>query len=288
MEPAAHSVAEIRDASGRQVASGTIVGADGWILTVASLVPAEPKCRLPDQRVVAAKVIGVNRPYDLALLKVAESNLRPIEWARDKPGTRVGTLLAAPAAVPTQDRPLLGVGIVSVPTRDLPGPFPDRREHPQVRAEAPGLFGMPTDRGFRLDKIDAATAAEVHNSVNLIREKPILIAIGEKPIRTQDDVQTAAEGRMPGDRVAVRLSHNGRPVEVSIELRAKPIIWTKPYGNLPTLFEHDMPLPPHQCGGPVIDLNGRAAGITVFRGKYGCLAIPAECIESILPEMKSN
>ncbi|MFO0906741.1 MAG: serine protease, partial [Isosphaeraceae bacterium] len=181
VEPAARSVAEILDASGRQVASGTIVGADGWILTVASLVPAEPKCRLPDQRVVSAKVIRVNRPYDLALLKVAESNLSPVEWARDQPGTRVGTLLAAPSATPTPDRPLLGVGIVSVPTHDLPGPFPERREHARVGAAAPGLFGTPTERGFRLDTIDAAVAGDIH-------ERDILVAIGAKPVRTQDDV----------------------------------------------------------------------------------------------------
>lgn len=279
--PAAAHVVEIRDASDRPVAAGTVVGADGWILTVASLVPAEPRCRLPDQRVVPAKVVRVNRPFDLALLKVAEPNLSPVEWARDQPGTRVGTLLAAPSATPTPDRPLLGVGIVSVPTRDLPGPFPEQREHARIRADAPGLFGTPTDRGFRLDTIDASIAGDVHVG-------DMLVAIGEKPVRSQDDVRSAADGRRPGDRVVAHLSRNGRPVDVSIELRAKPITWTKPYGNLPTLFEHDMPLPPDRCGGTVIDLNGKAVGVTVFRGKYGCLAVPAECVERVLPEMKAH
>ncbi|MFO0935513.1 MAG: serine protease [Gemmataceae bacterium] len=95
--PAAAHVVEICDAGDRQVAAGTIVGADGWILTVASCVPAEPRCRLPDRRVVPAKVVRVDWPFDLALLKMSESNLRPVEWARDKPGMRVGTLLAAPS-----------------------------------------------------------------------------------------------------------------------------------------------------------------------------------------------
>ncbi|MFO0935512.1 MAG: PDZ domain-containing protein [Gemmataceae bacterium] len=167
-----------------------------------------------------------------------------------------------------------------MPTRDHPGPFPERRDHARIRAEAPGLFGTPTDRGFRLDTIDASITADV-------RHGDVLITLGNRPVRTQEDVQSVADGRTPGDRVVARLARNGFEVDVSVELRAKQLTWTKPYGSLPTFFEHDMPLPPDRCGGTVIDLNGKTVGITVFRGKYGCLAVPAECIEWLLPQMKA-
>jgi hypothetical protein len=34
-------------------------------VTVASLLPTSPLCRMPDQQMVAAKVVGVNPDFDL-------------------------------------------------------------------------------------------------------------------------------------------------------------------------------------------------------------------------------
>lgn len=272
-------VVELLDAGNQQVELGTVVASDGWILTVASLLPAKPRCRLPDQQVVPARVIGVNPEFDLALLKVKASHLHPIPWDRNRPGTVAGTLLAAPAPTKGSGRSLLGIGVVSVATRDLPGPFSRRREHPQVRAEEPHLFGMPTERGFRLDTFDAAAAKAG------IRSNDILVSIGKRPIRTQEDVLRTAEGRKPGERLVVRVLREMNPLEFSMVLSSKPLVWSRPYADFPTLFEHDMPLLPSQCGGPVIDLEGQAAGITMFRGEYGCMAVPANVIVRLLPEL---
>src|SRR5262249_52254015 len=103
------------------VALGTVVGADGWVVTKASELPLEPKGRLADGRVVAAEVVGMEPAFDVALLKLPATGLRPIEWV-DKPTSAVGTLLAAPGF---EDLPL-AVRVVSAPRRDLPGPHPTR------------------------------------------------------------------------------------------------------------------------------------------------------------------
>ena len=89
--------------------TGTIVGADGWILTKASELPAEPMCRLPDGRVLPAQVSGVDPAFDIALLKIEASGLHAVEWS-DNPDLVAGTLVAAPG---TSELPL-AVGIVSV------------------------------------------------------------------------------------------------------------------------------------------------------------------------------
>ena len=60
-----------------------------------------------------------------------------------------------------------------------------------------------------------------------IRSNDILVSIGEKKIRTPEDVVGSVDGLKPGDRVV----------------------------------------------------------ITVHRGKYGCLAVPGNCIERLLPEL---
>jgi serine protease Do len=274
------NVVEVHGANGRPSAVGTIVDPDGWILTVASLLPAEPKCRLPDEQVVPATVVGVNPDFDVALLKVGAANLRGVEWAGAE--TTAGTILAAPSASPTTARPFFGVGIVSVATRDLPGPYPKQRAHQQFKAQPPGVFGTPTAVGLRIDRLDVISADSG------IRVGDILVSMGETSIRTQDDVAASVAGLRPGDSVMMRVLRGEESLEFSVVLGAALGIWSKPYGALPTLFEHDMLLLPSQCGGPVVNLDGKAVGITVYRGKYGCLAIPASCLERLLPELRSG
>ncbi len=49
-----------------------------------------------------------------------------------------------------------------------------------------------------------------------------------------------------------------------------------------------MPLAPDECGGPLVDLAGEVVGITLFRGQYGCMAIPGDRVEQLLPVLKSS
>ena len=55
---------------GQDAALGTIVGPDGWILTKASELKGKIVCRLRDQRELEARIVGVSRAFDLAMLKV--------------------------------------------------------------------------------------------------------------------------------------------------------------------------------------------------------------------------
>jgi S1-C subfamily serine protease len=60
--------------------SGVIVSADGYILTNQHVVDGAEQIRVEmgDGRTLTAKVIGSDRPSDLALLKVEASNLQPV------------------------------------------------------------------------------------------------------------------------------------------------------------------------------------------------------------------
>jgi len=58
-----------------RAALGTVVDADGLVLTKASEVPDRPQCRLGDGRVLAAQVVGADPAYDLALLRVPATRL---------------------------------------------------------------------------------------------------------------------------------------------------------------------------------------------------------------------
>ena len=76
VEPTRASVVVVLNA-GVAVGLGTIVGAEGWVITKASELPGQPMCRLPDGKIVSARVVGVDPAFDLALLLVPATDLKP-------------------------------------------------------------------------------------------------------------------------------------------------------------------------------------------------------------------
>src|SRR5258706_15036431 len=56
--------------AGKDAALGTIVAADGWVLTKFSGLKGDAVFEFKDGRTPAAKVIGVHKIYDLAMLNI--------------------------------------------------------------------------------------------------------------------------------------------------------------------------------------------------------------------------
>jgi serine protease Do len=76
--------------------SGIVVDADGFILTNRHVIFGSDRIQVKfdDGRVMEAQVVGVDSLTDLAVLKVAETNLIPIEWG-DSRNLNVGSLVWA-------------------------------------------------------------------------------------------------------------------------------------------------------------------------------------------------
>src|SRR5438067_8029887 len=72
--PVHQSVVQVLS-NGKESALGTIVGADGWILTKASLLKGKPEVKLADGKTFPAEVIGFKEDHDLAMLKIAAKGL---------------------------------------------------------------------------------------------------------------------------------------------------------------------------------------------------------------------
>jgi serine protease Do len=102
------------------VGSGFIVSADGTILTNAHVVDGadEVSVKLSDKRALKAKVIGVDRMTDVAVVKVEASNL-PVVKIGDPAQTRVGEWVAAIGSPFGMDHSVTA-GIVSAKSRNLP------------------------------------------------------------------------------------------------------------------------------------------------------------------------
>jgi serine protease Do len=53
------------------------------------------------------------------------------------------------------------------------------------------------------------------------------------------------------------------------------------------VIQHDSPLYPEQCGGPLLDLNGDAVGVNIARfGRVESFAIPADIAQTVIAKMK--
>src|SRR3712207_3674445 len=81
------------ESDGKAVALGTVVAADGWMVTKASDLGEKVTVKLKDGKELPARVVGVHDPYDLALLKVEATDLTPVAW-RDAKGVKVGQWVA--------------------------------------------------------------------------------------------------------------------------------------------------------------------------------------------------
>jgi serine protease Do len=276
---------------GAPVALGTVVGADGWVITKASELPAEPRCRLAGGRVERAQVPGIDRAFDLALLKVAASGLQPVVWAESF-SPAAGTLIAAigPRAFP------LAAGVVSVPRRDLADAAPPKYSLPlRVAAARVELLMLESANpnpkgGYQVTQsMGRAFAAG-------IRAGDILKTVNGNPVRNFREMRDCVKGHLSGDRVKLELSRAGKPLTIEFPLHAGGMhminfrmISNFREDDFPTVFEHALPVLPHECGGPLIDLSGKVVGITIARvGAHGCMAVPGDCVQRLLPELKAG
>lgn len=105
---------------GVSLGSGFVISADGYILTCAHVVEgaAEILVRLADRRQYRARLVGADKPSDVALLKIDAGNLRPVTIG-DPAGLRVGDWVLAIGA-PFGFESSATSGIVSAKGRSLP------------------------------------------------------------------------------------------------------------------------------------------------------------------------
>ncbi len=130
------------DAIRRGVGSGFIVSADGYILTNAHVVDDanEVTVKLTDKREFKAKVIGVDRRTDVALVKIDARNL-PMVRIGDASKARVGEWVAAIGS-PFGLENTVTAGIISAKSRSLP----DETYVPFIQTDVainPGNSGGP-------------------------------------------------------------------------------------------------------------------------------------------------
>lgn len=269
----------------KQVALGIVVESEGLILTKASEVEHEKTilCKLPDGRDTPARIVRIDSPNDIALLSVNAQNLTPVRWATTQPlpGTFVLT--------PDQNGNVLTVGTYSSPPRST------------VSGEQAFLGVQPqtTPEGVMVTDVRPGAASYEAG----LRDGDIISKIGDESIANVADLVRLIRGKKPGDSLAIEFSRNGVSQKAKASLGTRTMsgeraarfkmmsrlgtIPSRRGDQFPNVFQHDSPLFPEQCGGPLCDLQGNVLGMNIARGgRAASYAVPANHVRTVLEQLK--
>lgn len=275
---------------GKETALGAVVGADGWIISKASELKGKITCKLRDGRELEARLIGVHETFDLAMLKIDAKNLPALVWAESK-AAGVGDWVAS---VGTGADPL-AVGVVSVATRSLTPKTGLTAANPT----SSGYLGVGlenSDGKVKIGQVMAGSGAEKAG----LKTGDVVLLLGDKPIDDPESFVNAIQRHKPGDVVTIKIKRNDEEMEFKATLGKRPQgrgdvqnamggDLSNRRGGFPTILQHDSVIRPRDCGGPLVDLDGKAIGINIARaGRTESYAVPAEVIVPLLTDLKSG
>ncbi len=275
-EASAATVAVLSD--DEPVALGTVVSREGWILT------KDVETR---EGIIAVRSGGKNVPLTL-IERFPDHDLALYDSGREWPAALVlsagrdevlplGRVLAAAGP----DGKALGIGLVSVLPRALPNP---------------GFLGIQMasrDAGVGVVRtIDGSAAAKAG-----LQRGDLILRLDDEPVADRMEFATRIRNFGIGAEVSLGIRRGEEDLELRVKLGERPGTGSPRFDRInrmsgpmsqrqkgfPNALQHDIPLPPTLCGGPLVDLNGRCIGINVSRaGRIKTLAIPAANILELL------
>ena len=248
---------------GQSLAMGTIVSADGYIITKASEVESHQKklvCRLYDGQQYRARVKGILDRHDLALLKVDAQKL-PFVTFDSQLTPDIGAIIATPSL---SSRPV-AIGVVS-----------SRKQ----RIESDGVLGvrMTQYKGQTIVSEVLAGSAAAKAGIN---DGDVVTGVDGKNVQSMMAAVNIIGSHLPGDVVSFEVMRGGEPMTFSARLGRRDDLdvengdfqsylggdLSERRSGFPAVIQHDTFLLPEHCGGPIVDLDGRVVGINIARAE---------------------
>jgi serine protease Do len=293
IQQAAKSTVQVY-ADGHVVALGAIVRGDGYIVTKSSELNGKLEVKFNDprnSRKYDATFVASDKATDLALLKVEARNLPTLAWS-DEPPPAVGSWLATPGLDSAKEP--LAIGVLSVAVRKI-----------NAAAGALGIFLDDADDIAKIREVRENSAASQAGLLagDIIRQ------INGKVVKSRQHGQETIRSYQPGEQVELLIDRNGNELKIKATLGSLANLMQgerADYQNtlggklsdrrsgFPTAIQHDTVLRPSDCGGPIVDLDGKAVGLNIARaGRVESYALPAalvrETVEKLLqPQLTST
>lgn len=275
------------ESEGKILAYATVVGADGWLVSKASELGSldEVTCHFYDGTQFRGQVVLAREDHDLVLIHVDADGLVVAPWS-DEP-IEVGSLVAVSDET---GRPFAS-GVVSVALRVL-------LEEQQAVL---GVYPEPGTRGIVVRNVERGSAAILAG----LRPGDEILKLDEQPISTVVDLTNHIRRKRPGQRMEVIFSRNGETRRAVATLKGRDVSGrfsteeSQPSrfsseasdrnSEFPEVLQHDAHLWPEQCGGPLVDLDGKVIGVNIARGgRIESYAIPASVLKTVLDQMLSE
>jgi serine protease Do len=240
-------------------------------------------CLLSDGRKIPAKLRGADKVHDVALLEFEAKRIEAIQWS-DMP-LALGQFLLAP----DQKGEVIAIGNCSVTPRST-----------KIGEQAfLGVKPETTTGGVLISDVRPGTASFEAG----LRNGDIIVELDRQPVRETSDLVFQIRQREPGDQVTIKYISNGVQKETSATLAGNLIngeraarfkmmnrlgaIPSRRSSGFPNVFQHDMPIFPEHCGGPVLDLDGNAVGLNIARnGRAATYALPVKQIQELVEELE--
>lgn len=269
---------------GQVVALATVIDASGLFVTKASELTASSviSVRGFEGSPYPAKLLRTDQANDLAILQAPMDGLVAVRFAAGVPEEgaflvtvgaggkplALGSLSHAPRAMPANEQAVLGI-------------------QPQDAGE--GCELVEVTRGGAADRAG-------------LRAGDVVVGIDSRPIVDVTDLVNEIRRRRPGTSVSLEVLRQGQRHVIAATLAGRSVspdnaarfkmmnrlgaIPSGRAGDFPWVLQHDTPLFPEQCGGPLLDLEGNVVGLNIARqGRIASLAVPGEHLIQLLPEL---
>src|SRR5262249_54738451 len=280
---------------GKEAALGTVVGEDGWIVTKNSeLNGGKVVVKTRDGKVYDATIVGVEDKFDLAMLKINAKGLEPVEWAASKSAEQ-GDWLAAPGL---GDDPV-GIGVVSVVAREpkmfeMPAPAPKSNSGFMGVQLADDDSGLPKIGVVEKDKAAAKAGLKVGD---------IVLAVQGEVVSDVEGLIRKVQNFKAGDVIKLKIKRDGKEQEIQLTLGKRPAgqdsrgdlqnkmgsTLSNRRGGFPAIMQTDLVIPHTACGGPAVNLDGKAVGVFIARaGRTESYIIPSERVQGLISDLKSG
>jgi serine protease Do len=250
----------------RPIALGTIVTANGLIVTKASQLKGRLEVRLFDGTLLRATKVGEDRDNDFAVLRVEATGLTPVRWRADDVIPQ-GNMVAAVG----EAGEALAVGTVTSEPREF-----KVNMRPATPPTTPylGVTVEVIKKGVRLREITRGSAAEKAG----LKAGDVVRRAGESAIRTQEDLRAVITRLKIGDALPLVIRRGDAEEEFSpilgkMDVAAGPPPYDR-WGGGPfserrfgfgKVLPHDTYLQPADIGGPIVDTSGRVVGVNIAR-----------------------
>lgn len=269
-----------------EVAYGTVISADGYILTKASEIGdgAGLSILVDHDTYPAPKLIAIEPEWDVALFKIEATGLVPVRYSPEVDPQRGTWVIANGATTLLKRRPQ--VGIISANSREIPP-----AGGPVVGVE----LEEKSDRLVVKEVFDKTGAKEAG-----VLAGDILAEAGGKPLKIQQDLAEVVEQHRVGEELPIVIEREGKKMDLKIKLAGRVDVFGEELtrndqmsglfstrrSGFPRVIQHDVIANKKTIGGPLLDLDGNCLGMNIARvDRCETYAIPAAELKILAERM---